>query len=144
MAKSKKQEVEATEVETEVTEVETEQEATERKRARRGSTLTAQMKRHFCEIMGEFATSGNVNQSTLEDALPIFEQIPITNSMGLPIEVQLANIQHSITEMFESKQIDENELRKLLNRKARLEKALEVEELDESEDESEEDSETED
>lgn len=110
-----------------------EQTDSDRKRAKRGSTLSAQIKIHFLEIMAEFATSGQVNKSTLENAIPVFEQVPVTATVGMPPEVQLANIETTIAEMFESKNIDQNELRKLLNRKARLERLIKTGELDESE-----------
>ena len=93
-------------------------------RKERGTSLPAQIKAAFLEIMGEWTSSNQVASATLDQYKELFESVPLTRGVGIPLEIQLANIEMAITKMFESKDIDEDELRKLLNRKARVQKAI--------------------
>lgn len=113
---------------------ESEVQATER--TKRGTSLAAQIKSHFMEIVGEFVSSGQVAGQTLTNAVEVFEQIPVTAAVGIPYEVQIKNIDDAVTKMFASKNIDQDELRRLLNRKQRLEKLIAGDETSDATDEA--------
>lgn len=101
-----------------------ETDAQAKERTKRGESLSAQIKTHFLEILGEFVSSGQVANQTLQNAVAVFEQVPMTSGIGIPLDVQLKNIEDAVAKMFDSKNIDQDELRRLLNRKQRIQKAL--------------------
>lgn len=97
----------------------------ERKRAKRGSSISAEIKKMFMELVGEYVTSGQVAGVTWDAAKDVFERVPTTKGLGIPAEIQIANIDGRLEEMFSSGNVDQDELRQLLNRKQRLQKQIE-------------------
>lgn len=96
-------------------------ESGDKQKMKKGTSVIAQIKRHFMEVLGEYASSGQVNQGTLDAALEVFKIVPQTKGLGLSPELEIANIDATLAQMYESKEVQTtagmDKQRKLLNRR---------------------------
>lgn len=106
-------------------------------KAKRGSSLGAQIKTTFLEMIESAASNGGkIAGELLEKANSLASQIPTRSIGGMSLELQLANVNHAINELYTNavwhseatppywENFDENQQRVLLNRKARIEAAM--------------------
>lgn len=93
-------------------------------RAEKGTSITSKVKAAFLEILGEWLSSQQVNAGTLDQYKELFDNLSLQKGAGMPPEIQLANIKSIVDEMFESKNVDQEKLRILLNRQDRIKRSL--------------------
>ena len=102
-------------------------------RAERGTSFNTLARNMFVTLMAEHATTGGFTHQTLEEAVKLYEAAPTLRGVSLPTDVQLANIETQLANIYDNKAkvidgiayFDEatNDLRvKLLAQKAKLEK----------------------
>lgn len=113
-------------------------------RAERGTSFNTLARNMFIALMTEYATVGGFTEQTLKEATELYENAPNLRGVTLPIDVQLANIEIKLADIYDNKAkvidgvayFDEatNDLRvKLLALKAKLEKEKKKEEKTETE-----------
>lgn len=88
----------------------------------RGTTVKAQVQATFMRMVTEAVENkGRISPETLEQAIGLEKQIPRKQVVGVSAKERLRIIEERLSEIFNDvSKADEQEVRRLLNRKARL------------------------
>lgn len=98
----------------------------EKERAKKGTSLSVRTRSAFMEILGEYVTTGGeVNLETIAQFVPLFEEMPVAAGSGIAPEIQIANIDTTLEKEYTSGAKNWDKIRKLLNRKQRMETLIE-------------------
>jgi len=77
-------------------------------KAKRGTSFLVQARNAFISLMSEYKSTGKIGNVTLDSLLPLFDSAPAIKGVSLPLDVQLANVEASINEIYESAVVDQN------------------------------------